>query len=107
MGRVKSVDFHQHVMRRRKKSDNDGGGWGELKRRSVRCNQLGACHDLALLTRLTAPLGKAFVKKWRVLGIFIGRFFGRLCFLWLPGIFELRELNPECGRSPQYQDTLS
>jgi hypothetical protein len=27
---------------------------------------------------LTAPRGEAFVKKWGVLGIFIGRFFGPL-----------------------------
>ena len=59
------------------KSDNDGDCWGTEEARRLR-DQLGACHDLAVLTRLTAPRGEAFVKKWGLLGIFIGRFFGPL-----------------------------
>jgi hypothetical protein len=74
MGRVKSVGFHQHIMRRRQKVAMMGL-LGELKRRS---NQLGARHDLAVLTRLTAPRGKAFVKKSGVPGIFIRLLFRSL-----------------------------
>jgi hypothetical protein len=74
MGRVKSIGFHQHVMRRRQKVTMMGIAGGTEKRPQRLRNQLGACHDLAVLTSLTAPRGEAFVKKWGVLRIFIGRF---------------------------------
>jgi hypothetical protein len=85
MGRVKSIGFHQHVMRRRQKVTMMGIAGGTEKRPQRLRNQLGACHDLAVLTSLTAPRGEAFVKKWGVLRIFIGRF------------FDPRELEPKCG----------
>jgi hypothetical protein len=55
MGRVKSIGFHQHVMRRRQKVTMMGIAGGTEKRPQRLRNQLGACHDLAVLTRLTAP----------------------------------------------------
>ena len=64
---------------------------GTEKRPQRLRNQLGACHDLAVLTSLTAPRGEAFVKKWGVLRIFIGRFFGplRAAVPFVAGIFGM------------------